>query len=475
MRLLLSAFLSLSLPSASFAFAPDLSVARARTTHHELHGWWPFGRKDVKEPTALIPGDAGDASRGGFTSDLLGDVETDDVIKQECESLMGRFAEKTKNIENVKEKPEVEAKIDWEVKADGICGFVPTKEMTGVEPAMAQLCSTISSQLYTKSSFDQFKLSTKDMKTELFIYDDHGAFWDTTPPFLVAISGKTMILGWRGTNTLADGLNDVAASPLSSLAWRKHAKTIKAHGAMTSIAHNDIVNHQQAIIAKAKELGITEIVTTGQSLGGGLSQVGHLTIRALIEDERSEWNELEGVNVRSVAFCGPMTTVLLDNSTPETDAFIQNLWDNSCNFVYKNDIVPRGYGYLSFIEDFIADADDDLVKAVPVPKIMKQILDMQGKVEDMVQNAKDNESLKGLLGVYSQYRHMGNLVFYESEDAKPMVLKDMGAFHKNTKGEKNLFRSIKYKNVKSPMDEFMGWHMDIINGPGLSFPEDQLM
>jgi len=106
-------------------------------------------------------------------------------------------------------------------------------------------------------------LSTKDMKTELFIHDNHGDFFDATPPFGVFISGKTMILGWRGTSGLADGLNDAAASPQSSLAWRKHCKSIKAQGAMTSIVHNDIANHEKAIIKKAKELGITEIITTG--------------------------------------------------------------------------------------------------------------------------------------------------------------------------------------------------------------------
>ena len=90
-----------------------------------------------------------------------------------------------------------------------------------------------------------------------------------------------------------------------------------------------------------------------QSLGGGCSQIAHLTLRAQMEDEASPWNELEGVNVRSVAFCGPMTTVLLDNATPETDVFLEKLWKNSCNVVYKNDVVPRGYGYLSFIEDFL--------------------------------------------------------------------------------------------------------------------------
>jgi hypothetical protein len=169
-----------------------------------------------------------------------------------------------------------------------------------------------------------------------------------------------------------------------------------------------------------------------------------------------------------------MTTVLLDNATPETDAFVKKLWDNSCNFVYNNDVVPRGYGYLSFIQDFVVDAQSDLIKKAPVPGIAKRMLDFQGKLEHLVESAETNEKLTGLFGVLSQYIHMGNLIYYESQDAKPLVLKDMGAFYKNTAGATNLFRSIKYKPVGTPMDEFMGWHMDIIRGPGLSYPENEL-
>jgi len=125
---------------------------------------------------------------------------------------------------------------------------VPTKEMTGVEPHMTRLCSTLSQQLYTKNSTEQFQLSTKDNKAEVLIYDNHGELKEATVPFAAVISGDTMILGWRGTSGLADMLNDAAASPQSSFAWRKHAKTIKAHGGFTSIVHNDLVTHEAELI-----------------------------------------------------------------------------------------------------------------------------------------------------------------------------------------------------------------------------------
>jgi len=214
-----------------------------------------------------------------------------------------------------------------------------------------------------------------------------------------------------------------------------------------------------------------------QSLGGGAAQIGHLTLRAQIEDETSPWNELTGVNVTSVCFCGLMTTVLVGNPTPDTNAFIESLWNNSCNIVYNNDVLPREYGYLSFIEDFVDDAVNDITKAIPVPRIMKRIIDVQGKIEDLVDDATENEALAGFLGVLSQYRHIGNLVFYSAEDAAPIVLKDMGAFSKNPGEEMNTFRSVKYVPVQKGeniMEEFMKWHMDPIRGPGLSYPDDQL-
>ena len=76
-------------------------------------------------------------------------------------------------------------------------------------------------QLYGKMSFGDFKLSTKDNKAELLIYDNHGKFSEATPPFAAVVSGTTTILGWRGTNSLSDLLTDIAASPQSSFAWRK--------------------------------------------------------------------------------------------------------------------------------------------------------------------------------------------------------------------------------------------------------------
>ena len=200
--------------------------------------------------------------REGIISRIFGGSGSDESEK-ERKSILQRITERKRIKRNLRDQSDAEAASEFEMREDGIFKHVATKEMTGVEPLMTQLCSTISAQLYSSVTIDDFKLNTKDIKTEIFVYDDHGQYLETSPPFLAAITGKTLILGWRGTNSIADGLNDAACSPQSSLAWRKHAQTVKAQGAMTSLVHNDIVNHEKAIIQKAKEVGVTEIITTG--------------------------------------------------------------------------------------------------------------------------------------------------------------------------------------------------------------------
>mmetsp|Transcript_2351 Transcript_2351/g.3453 ORF Transcript_2351/g.3453 Transcript_2351/m.3453 type:complete len:450 (-) Transcript_2351:73-1422(-) len=430
-----------------------------------------FNPPNLANPSRLQP------LKMGWITDFYSDRSDDEEDQKKV--LSDRYKKKVindavKEAGAMKQSTFEQEKKKWVIKKDGIFGFVPTKEMTGVEPHVTQLCATISNQLYGKKSFGDFKLSTKDNKAELLIYDNHGKFSEATPPFAAVVSDKTMILGWRGTNSLSDLLTDVAASPQSSFAWRKHAKTIKAQGPMSAIVQNDVVSHEAELIKEIKARGIKEIVTTGHSLGGSVAQIGHLTLRAQIQDEISPWHELQGVNVRSIAFSGPMSISLIDNASDETDAFAKDLNDNSCNMIFSNDVVPRSYGYLSFCEDFVENSVNDIVKGVPIPSLAKAMFDVRGKVEDLIENSQETEQLSGYLGYLSNYRHLGNQIYYEKEDSKPRVLEDMGAFYKNSNNRKDILRDIKYKKVKFPLEEFMDWHNTIVTGPGLSYPEDQL-
>ena len=72
-----------------------------------------------------------------------------------------------------------------------------------------------------------------------------------------------------------------------------------------------------------------------------------------------------------------MTTILKDSFSDETEEFIDELVDNSCNIILSNDIVPRGYGYLSFVDSFVDNAKEELITMDKIPRLLKWRLDIR--------------------------------------------------------------------------------------------------
>ncbi len=114
MKLSLSLFL-LALPSPTLSFAPNHGVAKSRSTLHELEAWRnPFAKKKTSG-SLVIEDDDEPKAEAGFTSSILGDQEDDDVIEKERAELLGRI-KKGKTPNNVIDKTEKEAQVDWDVK-----------------------------------------------------------------------------------------------------------------------------------------------------------------------------------------------------------------------------------------------------------------------------------------------------------------------------------------------------------------------
>ena len=172
-----------------------------------------------------------------------------------------------------------------------------------------------------------------------------------------------------------------------------------------------------------------------------------------------------------------MTTVILkDNCSKETEAFIDELNDNSCNIVFRNDVVPRAYGYLSFINAFVDDLTDNLgsylMDGKPIPsRLIKRKINQIA--ETQVDNFTESDSFQRLVGALSNYVHPGKLVFYQDENSVPKTLVDMGAFDKNA-GKKGTFRSIKYTTKKGtdPIGEVFECHM--VPQEGIAYNDEYL-
>lgn len=231
---------ALALLPASLAFAPGSS----RT---------PFQRK---------------SSLNGFLSDIFADRSGTE--EDEKKTIVERFGNSLRKgiVGQFREQTQEEKETYYKNKGAENFEYIPTKEMTGVEPYITRLCATMSQQCYELMDHkrEEFVLSTKEHEVDVFITEMQGKFNATSPTFGACVTGDTMILCWRGTSFEAaptDVLNDVAFSPTSSVVWRKHAKTIKLQGAMASLCLNDLASHEDEIIAMCKKHGIKEIVTSG--------------------------------------------------------------------------------------------------------------------------------------------------------------------------------------------------------------------
>lgn len=100
-----------------------------------------------------------------------------------------------------------------------------------------------------------------------------------------------------------------------------------------------------------------------------------------------------------------------------------------------------------------------------VPRFLRAVFDVRERMENLYAK-KDTQTVQDMVKVFSQYQHLGNLVYYESEDAAPRVVRDMGAFYANPEGEQDILRDIPYVPVKKfSVEEAVAWHMDIINAP----------
>lgn len=216
------------------------------------------------------------------------------------------------------------------------------------------------------------------------------------------------------------------------------------------------------------------------SLGGGIAQIGHTILRAQQQTEGSPWAEIKDINVRSVCFCAPMTHVLLEEGcSEETEDFIEEIDANSCNVVYYNDPVPRGYGYLSFINDVIDDC---------IPAIGPYLLDgkkfpfliTKRKISQFAEAQADkimeSEAFEDVVETLCNYVHPGKIIFYKDMKAKPQTLRDLGAFDKNA-GKKGTFRSVKYTPVKrfskeNPIESALACHG--IGRDGVAYDDEYL-
>ena len=82
-----------------------------------------------------------------------------------------------------------------------------------------------------------------------------------------------MILAWRGSKSVMDWVRDFGFYPASSFRWKSVVDVVRVHGGFLACVESKLSTHQDFILQKIKEHGITEILLTGHSLGGKSSPI----------------------------------------------------------------------------------------------------------------------------------------------------------------------------------------------------------
>jgi len=362
----------------------------------------------------------------------------------------------------------------------------PSKDDTGVDESITKLAAAVSGQIYAAKKAEDFDLSTEDLDVEVIFYEDHDSLNLVIPPFVAVRTGNTMILGWQGTSTTMNFVTDVHIPPASSLRWNGISKDIKVQGGFYSNVENDLANHEADLVKFMEDNNITEVITTGHSLGGGMAQVGQVCIRGEIEREGSVWKTYadklasngKELKVKTVAFSAPMSIVNMANAQDtKVKNFLKKIESNSCNIIYSTDPVPRGYGYLSFIDaiakELIPQVLDEMIdEKVPLPVLwLSNVFDAQHKAEDKAEGIYDNitKSLGDITDVCLKFRHYCKIISYDNDIATPMILKDYGHDELGSPDNIKNFRDLKWQETPDVIGNIKHNHLMTVRGPGLGY------
>jgi hypothetical protein len=160
---------------------------------------------------------------------------------------------------------------------------------------------------------------------------------ETIPPMVIAVTGNTMIIGWRGSQTLMDWVLDFAFAPMASRSWMHTAPTVRAQGGYCALVENYLSRHEDTILHEIEKHEITELLLTGHSLAGGVAQVAHFFLEGERSAPDSKWPNHKTLKIRCIAFSAPMTTVNVDLSNQASSTFLDSVRPNVVNIVYQSD------------------------------------------------------------------------------------------------------------------------------------------
>jgi len=360
---------------------------------------------------------------------------------------------------------------------------IPIPSETRVEAHITEICATFSEQLYEATNIKHFKLDTlTNQKAKVVIFDDHGDSNSAIPAFGVAVTGETMIMGWRGSNgrgpignAILDAISDFAIGPVVCSDLGEARYGIRMHNAMSSFAASDLDVHGDKIRGLLTSNKINEIVFTGHSLGGGIACTAHPIVQAQIlghneSKSAKKWIDFnKKLTLKSVVFSAPMSIVgsgkVVDPQgepivNKESDELLKIVGENTTNLIFGCDIVPRGfsqYKYFAEVLDAIGREGKTFINK-HTPLLLRTIANSLADIDERVDQVK-NMGKSDLVPAIKNFRHVGKLLYYKNENAVPISLDDTGPIEDkrddtgpvaDPNPNKNAFNHYTYNSLELP-------------------------
>jgi len=360
---------------------------------------------------------------------------------------------------------------------------IPGIAQTGVQPHITKMCASLSNQIYKARLETHFRIDNGGV----VLFDSHGGSNDAIPAFAIAVSLKTMIMVWRGTNRkgsmvncVLDVVSDLAIGPVVCSELGAARRGIRVHNAWSSFAASDLDTHKDFILQEIKDKEIDQVVFTGHSMGGGIASIAHHIFQAqILGHYKSNDTGSDDTQPVKETFDGavnppPLKKLKVTQKVDYTDVYVKKVKLNSVLFSAPSSLKKNTHdsyankGARSGSVDHLGwSANKEFVKSAELIKKVSEnsvnfmfgcdvfprlfsnlaylpdVIDalatelrerepfLLGMVVNKVIKLDDNiEALKqmgqDIRPVVAGFRHTGKLLYYADIQSVPIVLTDTG-------------------------------------------------